>query len=175
MTSGSCVYLRLPSERAGTCGESRSRCARQRLPASHGRAGPACVNEQHPEGDVVFRHACKLGAEGIVLKRPGSRYPIGPIAGLVEVQEPEGSCGGRRRRIAVKRSTIIDPIAKRKAVTKVTLIKYSIRLPPRAKANPTLCKSGGLPEGGCTHLGDVRLRSDLFRCMRSSRNAERGL
>jgi hypothetical protein len=101
--------------------------------------------------------------------------PVGPFAGLVEVQEPESSCGGRRRRIAVKRFTIIDPIAKRKAVTKVTLIKYSIRLPPRAKANPTLCKSGGLPEGGCTHLGDVRLRSDLFRCMRSSRNAERGL
>jgi hypothetical protein len=24
---------------------------------------------EHPEGDVVFRHACKLGAEGIVSQR----------------------------------------------------------------------------------------------------------
>jgi bifunctional non-homologous end joining protein LigD len=30
----------------------------------------------HP-GDVVFRHSCKLGLEGIVSKRLGSRYPSG--------------------------------------------------------------------------------------------------
>jgi bifunctional non-homologous end joining protein LigD len=29
---------------------------------------------KHPEGDVVFRHACKMGLEGIVSKRLGSRY-----------------------------------------------------------------------------------------------------
>ena len=29
---------------------------------------------EHPEGDVVFRHACKMGLEGIVSKRLGSRY-----------------------------------------------------------------------------------------------------
>ena len=29
-------------------------------------------------GDVVFRHACKMGLEGIVSKRLGSRY--GPAA-----------------------------------------------------------------------------------------------
>ncbi len=29
---------------------------------------------EHPEGHVVFHHACKLGAEGIVSKRLGSRY-----------------------------------------------------------------------------------------------------
>jgi bifunctional non-homologous end joining protein LigD len=28
---------------------------------------------EHPEGDVVFRHACKLGLEGIVSKRLGAR------------------------------------------------------------------------------------------------------
>jgi hypothetical protein len=27
------------------------------------------------DGEVVFRHACKLGLEGIVSKRLGSRYP----------------------------------------------------------------------------------------------------
>jgi ATP-dependent DNA ligase len=28
-------------------------------------------------GDIVFRHACKLGFEGIVSKRLGSRYVSG--------------------------------------------------------------------------------------------------
>jgi hypothetical protein len=33
------------------------------------------LNEHIAEpGDVVFHHACKLGFEGIVSKRPGSRY-----------------------------------------------------------------------------------------------------
>src|SRR5262249_19711957 len=29
---------------------------------------------EHEDGDVVFRHACKMGLEGIVSKRLGSRY-----------------------------------------------------------------------------------------------------
>jgi ATP-dependent DNA ligase len=29
---------------------------------------------EHPEGAVVFQHACKMGLEGIVSKRLGSRY-----------------------------------------------------------------------------------------------------
>jgi bifunctional non-homologous end joining protein LigD len=28
-------------------------------------------------GDIVFRHACKMGLEGIVSKRLGSRYRFG--------------------------------------------------------------------------------------------------
>ena len=28
---------------------------------------------EHPEGDVAFQHACKMGLEGIVSKRLGSR------------------------------------------------------------------------------------------------------
>ena len=36
------------------------------------------LNEHIAEpGDVVFRHACKLGLEGIVSKRLGSRYRSG--------------------------------------------------------------------------------------------------
>ena len=31
-------------------------------------------------GDVVFAHACKMGLEGIVSKRLGSRYRSGPPA-----------------------------------------------------------------------------------------------
>jgi bifunctional non-homologous end joining protein LigD len=32
---------------------------------------------EHDDGEVVFRHACKLGLEGIVSKRKGSRYRSG--------------------------------------------------------------------------------------------------
>jgi bifunctional non-homologous end joining protein LigD len=32
---------------------------------------------EHPEGAVVFQHACKMGLEGIVSKRLGSRYCSG--------------------------------------------------------------------------------------------------
>ena len=41
------------------------------------KSGPGVrLNEhlEHPEGAVVFQHACKMGLEGIVSKRLGSRY-----------------------------------------------------------------------------------------------------
>ena len=44
---------------------------------------------EHPEGAVVFQHACKMGLEGIVSKRLGSRYRSGPIAGLAKFKNPE--------------------------------------------------------------------------------------
>jgi hypothetical protein len=44
----------------------------------------------------VFRHACKMGLEGIVSKRLGSRLHVWPFAGLVEVQEPGGARGETR-------------------------------------------------------------------------------
>jgi bifunctional non-homologous end joining protein LigD len=57
--------------------------------------------------DVVFRHACKLGLEGIVSKRLGSRYRSGhsrdwlksknPAAPAVK-REAEEDWGGRRWR-----------------------------------------------------------------------------
>jgi bifunctional non-homologous end joining protein LigD len=34
----------------------------------------------HPEGVIVFQHACQLGCEGIVSKRIGSRYRSGRSA-----------------------------------------------------------------------------------------------
>jgi hypothetical protein len=37
----------------------------------------------HPKGALVFQHACKLGAEGIVSKRLGS----GTEAGRAELEE----------------------------------------------------------------------------------------
>jgi bifunctional non-homologous end joining protein LigD len=40
---------------------------------------------EHDDGDIVFRHACKLGLEGIVSKRKGSPYRSG--ARLAEDEE----------------------------------------------------------------------------------------
>jgi bifunctional non-homologous end joining protein LigD len=46
------------------------------------RPGPR-FNEHLPyAGDIVFRHACKMGLEGIVSKRLGSALSIGSVTGL---------------------------------------------------------------------------------------------
>jgi ATP-dependent DNA ligase len=42
----------------------------------------------HP-GDVVFRHACKMGLEGIVSKRLGSRYRSGRSPDWLKFKNPE--------------------------------------------------------------------------------------
>jgi bifunctional non-homologous end joining protein LigD len=39
-------------------------------------------------GDVVFRHACKLGLEGIVSKRLGSRYRSGRSPDWLKMKNP---------------------------------------------------------------------------------------
>ena len=49
-------------------------------------------------GDTVFRHACKLGLEGIVSKRLGSRYRSGRSPDWLKFKNPAGSgrpAGGR--------------------------------------------------------------------------------
>ena len=43
---------------------------------------------EHPEGNVVFHHACKLGAEGIVSKRLGSRYRSGRSPDWLKFKNP---------------------------------------------------------------------------------------
>jgi bifunctional non-homologous end joining protein LigD len=47
-------------------------------------------------GAVVFEHACKLGCEGIVSKRRGSRYARGPVDQLAQGEKP-GRAGGAAR------------------------------------------------------------------------------
>ena len=37
---------------------------------------------EHPDGHVVFHHACTLGADGIVSKRPRLALQVRPLAGL---------------------------------------------------------------------------------------------
>ena len=44
---------------------------------------------EHPEGHVVFHEACKLGAEGIVSKRLGSRYRSGRSPDWLKFKNPE--------------------------------------------------------------------------------------
>lgn len=46
---------------------------------------------EHLEGDaaVIFQHACKLGAEGIVSKRKGSRYRSGRSTDWLKMKNPK--------------------------------------------------------------------------------------
>jgi ATP-dependent DNA ligase len=43
---------------------------------------------EHPEGAVVFQHACKTGLEGIVSKRLESRYRSGRSPDWLEFKNP---------------------------------------------------------------------------------------
>jgi bifunctional non-homologous end joining protein LigD len=44
---------------------------------------------EHPEGDVAFRHACKMGLEGIISKRLGSRYRSGRSPDWLKFKNPQ--------------------------------------------------------------------------------------
>jgi bifunctional non-homologous end joining protein LigD len=43
---------------------------------------------EHEDGEVVFRHACKMGLEGIVSKRLGSRYRSGRSPDWLKFKNP---------------------------------------------------------------------------------------
>jgi bifunctional non-homologous end joining protein LigD len=48
------------------------------------KAGPALRFSEHlsaEQGEAMFRHACAMGLEGIVSKRPPSRYKSGRCRG----------------------------------------------------------------------------------------------
>jgi bifunctional non-homologous end joining protein LigD len=55
------------------------------------RPHPGIALNEHYEGDgeIVFKHACKLGCEGIVSKRLGSLYRSGRSAHWVKVKNPK--------------------------------------------------------------------------------------
>jgi len=56
------------------------------------KAGPGVqLNEhlEHEDGEVVFRHACKMGLEGIVSKRLGSRYRSGRSPDWLKMKNPD--------------------------------------------------------------------------------------
>jgi bifunctional non-homologous end joining protein LigD len=43
---------------------------------------------EHPDGLAVFQHACKMGLEGIVSKRLGSRYRSGRTSDWLKFKNP---------------------------------------------------------------------------------------
>jgi bifunctional non-homologous end joining protein LigD len=51
---------------------------------------PGIVLNEHYEGDgeAVFKHACKLGCEGVVSKRIGSSYRSGRSLSWIKVKNP---------------------------------------------------------------------------------------
>jgi ATP-dependent DNA ligase len=64
------------------------------------KAGPGLrLNEhlEHEDGEVVFRHACKLGLEGIVSKRKGSPYRSGRSPDLLKMKKPDAPAVKRDR------------------------------------------------------------------------------
>jgi hypothetical protein len=48
---------------------------------------------EHEDGELVFRHACKLGYEGYRVEAQGLPLYVRPIAGLDQAQEPKGAGG----------------------------------------------------------------------------------
>jgi bifunctional non-homologous end joining protein LigD len=72
--------------------ESRSKVRKGTLASILRKSRPGVrPNEhlEHSEGDVVFRHACKMGLEGIVSKRLGSRYKSGRSPDWLKFKNPE--------------------------------------------------------------------------------------
>jgi len=57
------------------------------------KAGPGIRFNEHIEGDgeTVFRHACKLGLEGIVPKRTNSPYRSGRSPDWLKMKNPAAS------------------------------------------------------------------------------------
>jgi bifunctional non-homologous end joining protein LigD len=50
---------------------------------------------EHEDGEVVFRHACKMGLEGIVSKRKDSHYRSGRSPDWLKMKNP--ACAAVRR------------------------------------------------------------------------------
>ena len=72
---------------------------RKATPSTLAKAGPGIRFNEHLEcddGEIVFRHACKMGLEGIVSKRRDFTYRSRQIIRLAQDKEP-GVCGGEAR------------------------------------------------------------------------------
>jgi bifunctional non-homologous end joining protein LigD len=63
------------------------------------RASTGIVFNEHTDEDgaVVFRHACKLGLEGIVSKRLTAPYRSGPSRDWIKVKNPDSPAMRRAR------------------------------------------------------------------------------
>jgi hypothetical protein len=77
---------------------------------STARAGIVYNDHTEEDGATVFRHACKLGFEGIVSKRLTAPLPIRTIARLDQGQEPGQPGDGETSGGAVVRKPKLKPI-----------------------------------------------------------------
>ena len=65
------------------------------------KAGPGIRFNEHMEcddGEIVLRHACKMGLEGIVWKRKDSRYRSGRSSDWLKMKNPACAAGEARGR-----------------------------------------------------------------------------
>jgi bifunctional non-homologous end joining protein LigD len=69
----------------------------QRLLLSRKTAGIALNEHIYADGAAVFRHACKLGLEGIVSKRLTASYRSGPSRDWLKVKNPASPAMRRAR------------------------------------------------------------------------------
>jgi ATP-dependent DNA ligase len=87
-------------ERDGEDLRSRPLAERKaRLAKLVGRSDRGIVYNEHTDEDgaVVFRHACKMGLEGIVSKRLGAAYRSGPSRDWIKVKNPDSPAMIRAR------------------------------------------------------------------------------
>ena len=70
-----------------------------RLAKLVGRSDRGIVYNEHTEEDgaTVFRHACKLGFEGIVSKRLSAPYRSGPSRDWIKIKNPDSPAMLRHR------------------------------------------------------------------------------
>jgi bifunctional non-homologous end joining protein LigD len=63
------------------------------------KPAPAAIvyNEHTDDGATVFRHACKLGFEGIVSKRLTAPYRSGPSRDWIKIKNPDSPAMRRHR------------------------------------------------------------------------------
>jgi hypothetical protein len=104
------------SSTGATCATRRLRIASAHWRASSGKPRPGIVfiaTFEEP-GDVVFKHACALGCEGIVSKRRGSRYRSGHSRDWIKTKNPAAP--------AVRREAEEDWGARERAVTRTHFI-----------------------------------------------------
>jgi bifunctional non-homologous end joining protein LigD len=76
-----------PSQRRRTCGGPRSQ---GRVGAAIAPTGTGILFNEHiaEDGPIVFAHACRLGAEGIVSKKVDGTYRFGPCRVWIKVRNP---------------------------------------------------------------------------------------
>jgi hypothetical protein len=79
------------SQAGQNCGDrGRDFGGRGKLARLLARKPAGIVFNEHTDEDgaTVFRHACKLGLEGIVSKRPVAPYRSGPSRDWIKVKNP---------------------------------------------------------------------------------------